>query len=71
VSGFELAAIIVGIFFVSGIAMGVLLVMALPMLPATFRFWPYRDYRAYQDNGAWQAPPRREDDERPPWWDAG
>jgi len=73
VSGFELVAIVIGVFFVAGIAVGVLLVMALPILRATFRslFWPYRDYRRHLDDGAWRGLPRRDDDEKPPWWHAG
>jgi hypothetical protein len=59
VTGFELVASVIGIFFVAGIVMGFLIVAVLPR----------RRGRRYMDGGPWQElPPRtdRDDDERPP-----
>ena len=69
----ELVASVIGIFFVAGLAVGVLLVMALPVLRGMFwsLFWPYRDCRGRVDDRDWRELPRRDDDERPPWWHAG
>jgi hypothetical protein len=61
-SGFELVAIVIGIFFVVGIIVGVLIVIGLP---------PIRDYRRLRRNmngGAWQRPPGLGDDSGPPRW---
>ncbi len=72
-SGFELVAGVIGVFFVAGIAVGVLLVMALPVLRDAFLslFWPHRDDRRHLDDGAVRRLPRRDDEEKPPWWHAG
>jgi hypothetical protein len=69
-SGFELVAGVIGIFFVVGIAVGVLVVIALPQLRRGRRGRRYmNDSRRYMSGGGWQEPPaRRDDDERPPRW---
>jgi len=57
VTGFELVAGVISIFFVAGIVMGVLIVAVLPR----------RQGRRYMNGGDWQElPPRNDDDERPP-----
>ncbi len=58
-SGFALVAGVIGIFFVMGIVMGVLVVTMLPR----------RRGRRYMRGGDWyEWPPFRDDDERPPRW---
>jgi hypothetical protein len=59
VTGFELVAGVIGIFFVAGLVMGVLIVAVLPRLRG----------RRYMNGGDWQdrsLPP--EDEEKPPRW---
>jgi MFS superfamily sulfate permease-like transporter len=69
VNGFELVAIVIGVFFVFGIAVGMLLVVALPLLRSLRR---RRDDRRYLDGGDWREPgPPREDDLQPPRWPGG
>jgi hypothetical protein len=60
VTGFELVAGVIGIFFIAGIAMGVLIVMVLPR----------RRGRRYMNGGNWRELPRPPDgdDEKPPRW---
>ncbi len=61
-SGFALVAGVIGIFFAVGIAVGVLIVIALPQLRR-------RRYRQrYMDGGSWQEPPAIDEDEGPPRW---
>jgi hypothetical protein len=68
--GFEIVAIVVGIFFVVGIAVGMLLVIALPLLRGILR--NRRNRRRYMDGGNWaKLPPRDDDDRRPPRWPSG
>ena len=58
-TGFELVAGVIGIFFIAGIVMGFLIVAVLPR----------RRGRRYMNGGDWQElPPRNghDDDERPP-----
>ncbi len=57
-TGFELVAGVIGIFFVAGIVMGVLVVSVLPR---------WRGHR-YMNGGDWHELPSRDDDERPPRW---
>ena len=65
-SGFELVAGVIGIFFVAGIAVGVLVVIALPQLRRIWRGWRGG---GYMNGGGWQQPPAgRGDDERRPRW---
>jgi hypothetical protein len=63
-SGFELVAGVIGIFFAVGIAVGVLLVIALP------QFRRHRNARKYKymDGGDWQEPPALGEDDKPPPW---
>jgi len=65
-SGFELIAGVIAIFFVAGIAVGVLLVIALPQLRQVWRSW--RGIR-YMNRAGWQEPPapRHDDAKRPRW----
>jgi hypothetical protein len=70
VSGFELVAIVIGVFFVVGIAVGMLLVVALPVLQSPRRF--RSDDRSYTVDGYWREPrPLRPDGEKPPRWPGG
>jgi hypothetical protein len=61
-SGFELVAVIIGIFFMVGIAVGVLIVIALPPIRH------YRRARRYMEGGGWQEPAALDDDGDPPRW---
>ena len=61
-NGFELVAVVIGIFFVIGIAFGVLLVIGLPQIRH------YRRMRRYMRDGHWYEPPARGDDSGPPPW---
>jgi hypothetical protein len=68
-SGFELVAGVIGIFFVVGIAVGVLVVIALPQLRPGRRRRYVNDGRRYMNRGGWQEPPAgRDDDGKPPRW---
>ena len=58
VTGFELVAGVIGIFFVAGLVMGVLIVAVLPRLRG----------RRYLNGADWQDPPPPGDDERLPRW---
>jgi hypothetical protein len=62
VTGFELVAGVIVIFFLAGIVMGVLIVAVLPR---------WRGHR-YMSGGDWQELPSRrgdrDDDENPPRW---
>jgi MFS superfamily sulfate permease-like transporter len=63
--GFELVAIVIGIFFTIGIAVGVLLVIALPLLRAVRR--ERRNRRL--NGGNWRKePPGNNGDRQPPRW---
>jgi hypothetical protein len=73
VSPLEVVAAVITLFFGFGIAMGVLIVVALPV------FRRYREERRrmhsnrrrYMDGG-WQEPPSLDDDDtKPPRWPAG
>jgi hypothetical protein len=67
VRGFEVVAVVIGLFFAIGIAMGMLLVVALPLIRAMLR--QRREERSYMDGGDWrELPPPRDDDDRPPRW---
>ena len=69
--GFEIIAIVIGIFFVIGIAVGMLLVVALPLLRGML--WNRRNRHRYMDGGGnWgKQSPRNDDDRRPPRWPSG
>jgi hypothetical protein len=58
VSGLELVAGVIGIFFVAGIVMGVLIVTVIPMWRG----------RRYINTGDWHELPHRDDDAGPTRW---
>jgi uncharacterized membrane protein YciS (DUF1049 family) len=66
--GFEIIAIVIGIFFAIGIAVGMLLVVALPLLRATLL--NRRNRRRYKNGGDWWKL-ATDDDRRPPRWPGG
>lgn len=62
-SPFEVWATVIAVFFGFGIAMGVLIVVALPV------FRRYREQRRYTNGDDWQEPPALDEDEtKPPRW---
>jgi hypothetical protein len=63
-SGFELVAGVIGIFFTVGIVVGVLIVIALPPIRHYLRVRRNR----YMKGGGWQEPPALDDDSDPPRW---
>jgi uncharacterized membrane protein YciS (DUF1049 family) len=63
--GFEIIAIVIGVFFAIGIAVGMLLVIALPMLQGMLR--NRRNRRRYKNGNRWKMPPD-DHDQRPPRW---
>lgn len=68
--GFEIVAIVIGLFFTIGIAVGMLLVVALPLLRPMHQH--RRGRRRYVGGGNWHEPtPPHEDDGRPPQWPGG
>ena len=68
--GFEIIAIVIAVFFVIGIAVGMLLIVALPLLQAVLR--NRRNRRRHVDRGNWsKVPPHDDDDRRPPRWPGG
>jgi hypothetical protein len=63
--GFEIIAIVIGVFFAMGIAVGMLLVVMLPLFRAMLL--NRRNRRRYKNGGNWwKLSPG--DDERPPLW---
>jgi MFS superfamily sulfate permease-like transporter len=66
--GFEIVAIVIGVFFVIGIAVGVLLVIALPLLRAARL--NRRDRRRYKNEANWRKL-LPDGDRRPPRWPGG
>jgi hypothetical protein len=59
-NGFEIIATVLAVFYAVGIAVGMLVVVALP---------PLRNRRMRMDgSNSWQLPPRDDDDRRPPHW---
>jgi hypothetical protein len=66
--GFETVVIVIGVFFAIGIAVGMLLVIMLPLLRAMLR--NRRNRHRYIDGGGnWsKQSPRDDDDRRPPRW---
>jgi hypothetical protein len=65
--GFEIIAIVIGVFFAIGIAVGMLLVITLPLLRSLL--WNRRNRRRHLDGGNWwKLPPRDDEDRRPPRW---
>lgn len=69
--GFEIIAIVIGVFFAIGIAVGMLLVIALPLLQSVLLH--RRNRRRYMDGGGnwWKQSPRDDDGRRPPRWPGG
>ena len=66
--GFEIIAIVVGVFFAIGIGVGMLLVIALPLLRVMVL--NRRNRRGYKNGGNWwKLPP--DGDGRPPCWPGG
>jgi hypothetical protein len=65
--GFEIIAIVIGFFFAVGIAVGMLLVIALPLLQAVLV--NRRNRRRYRHGNRWQLP--ADDADRPPRWPGG
>ena len=65
--GFEIIAIVIGFFFAIGIAVGMLLVIALPLLRATLVH--RRNRRRYRHGNRWKLP--ADDGDRPPRWPGG
>jgi hypothetical protein len=65
VKGFEIVASVIVAFFVIGIGVGVLLVVALPA------FRGRRGPRNIGWNGEHRRPPGPEDDDSPPRWPGG
>ena len=70
-NGFDIIAIVIGVFFAIGIAVGMLLVVALPLLRAMLL--NRRNRRRYTDGGGnwWKQSPRDCDDRRPSRWPGG
>jgi MFS superfamily sulfate permease-like transporter len=64
---FEIIAIVIGVFFAMGIAVGMLLVIALPMLRAAFRSG---NRRRHKNGGNWWKL-SADDDRRPARWPGG
>jgi hypothetical protein len=65
--GFEVVAVVIGLFFAIGIAVGMLLVVALPLLKSMLR--QRGEERRYMHGDDWrELPPPREDDGKPPRW---
>ena len=66
--GFEIIAIVVGIFFAIGIAVGMLAVVALPLLRPASRQRGHR--REYRNDDDWRKSRflDEDDDQRPPRW---
>ena len=68
--GFEIVAIVIGIFFAIGIVVGMLLVITLPLLRAMLR--SRRNRRRYIEGGNWSKSGHRDDEgRRPPPWPGG
>ena len=63
---FEVVAVVIGLFFGIGIAVGMLLVVALPLLKSMIQ--RRRDARRYMDGGDWRELRPRDDDDGPPPW---
>ena len=66
--GFEIVAIVIAVFFVIGIAVGMLLVIALPLLRSVRL--NRRDRRRYKNEANWRKL-LPDGDRRPPRWPGG
>jgi hypothetical protein len=67
--GFEITAIVIGVFFVIGIAVGVQLVITLPLLQSVLR--TRRNRRRYKNGGDWWKVSTDDGGRRPPRWPGG
>jgi hypothetical protein len=67
--GFEIIAIVIGVFFAIGIAVGMLLVIALPLLRGML--WNRRNRRRYKNGGNWWKLSPDDDARRAPRWPGG
>jgi hypothetical protein len=67
--GFETIAIVIGVFFVIGIAVGMLLIVSLPLLRGMLR--NRRNRRGYKKGGNWWKLQPEDDDRQPPRWPGG
>jgi uncharacterized membrane protein YciS (DUF1049 family) len=67
--GFEIIAIVIGVFFTIGIAVGMLLVIALPLLRSALR--TRRNRRRYKNGGDWWKLSPDDAVRRPPRWPGG
>jgi uncharacterized membrane protein YciS (DUF1049 family) len=67
--GFEIIAIVIGVFFAIGIAVGMLLVIALPLLRSALR--TRRNRRRYKNGGDWWKLSPDNAVRRPPRWPGG
>jgi hypothetical protein len=67
--GFEIIAIVIGVFFAIGIVVGMLLVIALPMLRSELR--TRRNRRRYKNGGDWWKLSPDDAVRRPPRWPSG
>jgi hypothetical protein len=65
-NGFEILAIVIGVFFAIGIAVGMLLIIALPLLQGLLV--SRRNRRRSSRGGNWWKLPPDDDDRRPPRW---
>jgi hypothetical protein len=68
-SGFDIVAIVIGVFFAIGIAVGMLLVIALPLLQAMLR--TRRNRRRYKNGGDWWKLSPDDGVRRPSRWPSG
>jgi MFS superfamily sulfate permease-like transporter len=66
--GFEIIAIVIGVFFVIGVAVGMLLVIALPLLRSVRL--NRRNRRRYKNEANWRKL-LPDGDRRPPRWPGG
>lgn len=64
-NGFALVAGVIGIFFLVGIGVGVLIVIGLPQIRH------YRRMRKYLSGDHWHEPPAPDHDGDPPRWPGG
>ena len=64
--GFEIIAIVIGVFFVAGIAVGMLLVITLPLLQSVLR--TRRNRRRYKNGGDWWKLSPDDGGRPPPRW---
>ena len=64
--GFEIIAIVIGLFFAIGIVVGVLMVIALPLLRGMLR--NRRNRRRYKNGGDWWKQSPEYGNRRPPRW---